>query len=161
MTLDRQRSADAIAVEKERQTFWRATPEQLAEQENPSASRSYTHNAAVGRLGERLAEQHFVGLGATLLERNYRQQYGEIDLIFEHDGDLVAVEVKTRDVEDLAHPLEVLTFGQLRRIAQALTRYAQDNELLERAMRIDLVAIRMATDGGVEDFEHVRSIYPG
>jgi putative endonuclease len=125
------------------------------------APRDAVHTQVVGRFGERLAEEHLVGLGGTLLERNYRIQYGEIDLLFEHDGDLVAVEVKTRDVTDLEDPLEAVHFGQLRRIVHTLTTYAQDNDLLERSMRIDVVAVRLEPDGSLHSMDHLRSVYPG
>ena len=39
--------------------------------------------------------------GATILERNFRSERGEADLVVLHEGDLVAVEVKTRGVGDL------------------------------------------------------------
>src|SRR3954447_24394587 len=92
----------------------------------------------VGRLGERLAEAHLVAQGAEVLARNYHIQYAEVDLIVEHEGELVAVEVKTRDVEDLAAPEEVVFAAQLRRIVRGLTTYAQDNDLLEMPFRIDV-----------------------
>src|SRR5919197_1456078 len=75
---------------------------------------------AVGRLGERLAERHLLDQGARLLERNYHIQYGEIDLLFEDGDELVAVEVKTRDVEDFVQPEETIRWSQLRRIERAM-----------------------------------------
>jgi len=115
----------------------------------------------VGRLGERLAEKHLVDQGARLLERNYRKDWGEIDLLFDHGGELVAVEVKTRDVEDLEQPEEAVRQPQLRRIVRAMTAYAVDNGLWDRAWRIDVVLIVIERDGSVRRFEHLRSVYPG
>jgi putative endonuclease len=115
----------------------------------------------VGRRGERLAEDHLVAQGARLLERNFRVNYGEIDLLLEHDGDLVAVEVKTRGVEDLEQPEEAVTRGQLGRIAQVMAAYAMDNDRLESPWRIDVVLIVIDVDGSVLRLDHLRSIYPG
>jgi putative endonuclease len=115
----------------------------------------------VGRLGERLAERHLIDQGARLLERNYRKDFGEIDLLVEDQGELVAVEVKTRDVEDFVRPEEVVRWSQLRRIVQAMTAYALDNDLLDRGWRIDVVLIVIERDGSVQRFEHLRSVYPG
>jgi putative endonuclease len=114
----------------------------------------------VGRLGERLAERHLVDQGARLLERNYHLPYGEIDLLFEHEGELVAVEVKTRDVEDLEQPEEAIRWPQLRRIARAITTYAMDNDFLESPWRIDVVLIVIQPDGSVLRLDHLRSVYP-
>jgi putative endonuclease len=115
---------------------------------------------SVGRRGERLAEEHLVAQGARLLERNYRIEYGEIDLLVEHDGDLVAVEVKTRDVGDLEQPEEAVSWHQLRRIVRALSMYAMDNDLLEGTWRIDAVLIVIEPDGSVLRLDHLRSVYP-
>jgi putative endonuclease len=115
----------------------------------------------VGRRGERLAEDYFVALGARILERNYHVQYAEVDLIVEHEGELVAVEVKTRAAEDLAAPEECVFPAQLRRIERGLTTYAQDNDLLEMPFRIDVVLIVIAPDNSVLRFDHLPSVYPG
>ncbi len=115
-----------------------------------------------GRYGERLAEQYLIGLGATLLERNFHVQYAEIDLILEHAGELVAVEVKTRSVVDFVAPEECVHWSQLRRIERGLITYAQDNDLLDRPMRIDVVLVVLDVDGEtVHRFEHLSSVYPG
>ena len=115
---------------------------------------------SVGRRGERLAEEHLLAQGARLLERNYRVEYGEIDLLLEHDGDLVAVEVKTRDVGDLEAPEEAVSWRQLRRIVRALETYAMDNDLLEGTWRIDVVLIVIEPDESVLRLDHLRSVYP-
>ncbi|MCA1644363.1 MAG: YraN family protein [Chloroflexi bacterium] len=116
---------------------------------------------AVGRLGERLAEAYLVAQGARLLERNYRIDYGEIDLLFDHAGELVAVEVKTRNVGDLEQPEEAFTWAQLRRIVRAMSTYAMDNDLLERPWRLDAVVVVVEPDGSVLRFDHLPSVYPG
>jgi len=114
----------------------------------------------VGRRGERLAEDYLVSLGARVLERNFRIQYAEVDLILEHEAELVAVEVKTRDVEDLAAPEECVFPAQLRRIVRGLTTYAQDNDLLDMPFRVDVIAIVIQHDGDVLRLDHLRSVYP-
>ncbi len=49
-----------------------------------------------GRWAEALAERHLLGMGMQLLARNYRFRGGEIDLIMEHAGMTVFVEVRYR-----------------------------------------------------------------
>lgn len=114
----------------------------------------------VGRRGERLAEAHLVSLGAKILERNFWVQYAEVDLIAVHEGELVAVEVKTRDVEDFVPPEEVVRRAQINRVIRGLMTYAQDNDLLEMPMRIDVVLIVIQHDGDVLRLDHLRSVYP-
>ncbi len=54
------------------------------------------HNAGLGAYGERVAAQRLVDEGMVLVDRNWRCERGEIDLVL-RDGDvLVFAEVKTR-----------------------------------------------------------------
>src|SRR5438309_9911239 len=103
----------------------------------------------VGRRGEQLAEAHLLAQGARLLERNYRIDYGEIDLLMEHEGELVAVEVKARDVQDLEQPEEAIRWDQLRRIVRAMSTYAMDNDLMDTPWRVDAMLIVFEPDGSV------------
>jgi putative endonuclease len=116
---------------------------------------------AFGRFGEKLAEEYYVSLGAKILERNFHVRYAEVDIILEHEGDLVAVEVKTRSVLDMGAPEECVFPSQLRRIVRGLTTYAQDNEMLEMPFRIDVIAIVTTPEGDVLRFTHLPSVFPG
>jgi putative endonuclease len=115
---------------------------------------------AIGRRGEQLAAEYLVSLGAELLERNYHIHYAEVDLIFLHEGELVAVEVKSRNVTDLETPEEAIHPAQLRRIIRGLITYAQDNDLLEMPLRIDVILIVTEPSGDVLRFDHLKSVYP-
>jgi putative endonuclease len=115
---------------------------------------------AIGRRGEQLAEEYLVAQGGELLERNFRVQYAEADLILKHEGELVAVEVKSRDVMDFVDPEESVRRAQLARVARALTTYAQDNDLLDMPFRIDVILIVTEPNGDVQRFDHLKSAYP-
>lgn len=52
--------------------------------------------SAAGAQAEQLAAQYLQQQGLKLLQRNYRCRFGEIDLICQHAGSLVFVEVRLR-----------------------------------------------------------------
>ena len=108
-----------------------------------------------------MAETLLVKMGATILARNYRTEPGEIDLVIDHDDDLVAVEVKTRTALDLELPEEAVTRWKLRRMILGLQTFAQDNDMLERHWRLDMVAVELDLDGSVLRCEHLRDVYLG
>jgi len=116
-------------------------------------------HTALGKFGEALAEQRLIELGASVLARNYSVDGAEADLIVLHEGDLVAVEVKTRDIADPESPEEAIRWWKLRRIVLALTTYAADADLLEEHWRIDLMAIE-TDEGQIVRCEHIRDIFP-
>jgi putative endonuclease len=119
------------------------------------------YNIELGKWGEQLAESQLVKAGAKVLERNYRFEPGEIDLLIEHDGDLVAVEVKTRTDLDLEKPEEAVTRWKMRRMILGLQTYAAANDMLERHWRLDVVAVEIDLDGNVRRCEHIRDAYLG
>ena len=115
----------------------------------------------LGQMGEAMAEEYVKDrLGATVLARNYKSGSGEADLIVLHEGELVAIEVKTRTVEDLVAPEESVNWWQLKRIVHALATYAVEAELLELHGRVDLVAIETRPDGTVLRLYHLSDFFP-
>jgi len=51
----------------------------------------------LGDLGEKLAAEHLAQNGYKVIQRNYRNKIGEIDIIAKRKGTLIFVEVKTRE----------------------------------------------------------------
>ncbi|MBV8696207.1 MAG: YraN family protein [Chloroflexi bacterium] len=105
----------------------------------------------LGRTGERLATEHLTALGYRILERNFRCTCGEIDLIAEHEQDLVFVEVKTRRGTAYGLPEDAVTLRKKRKIIQVATCYLDERCCPERSWRIDVVAVQLSTGGKLEE----------
>ena len=114
----------------------------------------------LGEIGEALAEELLRRDGADVLARNYSVDGGEADLIVLHEGDLVAVEVKARNIRDAEAPEEAIRWWKLRRIILALTTYASEFDMLDMHWRVDLVAIENDDAGNILRLEHIRDIFP-
>lgn len=73
----------------------------MAKRENFSGhgKRSHKHK---GLYGEDLACQELMKMGLKIVERNFKSPYGEVDIVVEHEEELVFVEVKYWDSYDLA-----------------------------------------------------------
>ena len=109
----------------------------------------------IGKLGEDLACEYLIKNGYEIIERNFRRNWGELDLIVKDpDGSLVFVEVKTMrqfgndsasSLQDAAIlPEENLTNSKLIKLKRTAYLYANENLSLvddDRGWRIDLVAI--------------------
>ncbi len=94
----------------------------------------------LGQQGEDLVAQKLQQDGFTILERNYRKQYGEIDLIACKDDVLAFVEVKmrTRCYFDLS---EVITRSKQRKIAMVAQYYAVHNNYDDKVWRFDVALV--------------------
>ena len=105
---------------------------------------------ALGAYGESLAARHLVEQGMVLLDRNWRCDAGEIDLVL-RDGDvLVVCEVKTRSSLGCGTPHEAVTAAKLERLQRLARRWAEDaRRAPRRDVRIDLVAVLRPRRGAV------------
>jgi len=112
---------------------------------------------ALGAYGETLAARHLVGQGMVLLDRNWRCEAGEIDLVL-RDGDvLVVCEVKTRSSNDYGTPHEAVTDVKVARLRRLAARWLQESGATVREVRIDLVGI-VRPRRGASVVDHVRGI---
>ncbi|MDO9496145.1 MAG: YraN family protein [Nocardioides sp.] len=112
---------------------------------------------AVGAYGETVAARHLAETGLRVLERNWRCDEGEIDLVL-RDGDvLVVCEVKTRTSDACGSPHEAVSPAKLDRLRRLAHRWAGDHDLQPPETRIDLVAVRLPGRGAAQ-VEHVRGI---
>ncbi|MGI8766765.1 MAG: YraN family protein [Gemmatimonadaceae bacterium] len=113
---------------------------------------------ALGQYGEQVAARHLVAHGMVVLDRNWRCELGEIDLVL-RDGDvLVVCEVKARTSTAFGHPLEAVTEAKADRLRQLAVRWVEAHDLHPPGVRIDLVGVLLGAKGPAV-LEHVRGIH--
>jgi putative endonuclease len=112
---------------------------------------------ALGAYGETLAARYLVEQGMVVLDRNWRCDAGEIDLVL-RDGDvLVVCEVKTRSSTRYGTPHEAVSEIKLARLRRLAGRWLEERRVDVRDIRIDLVAI-IRPRRGASVVDHVRGI---
>jgi putative endonuclease len=112
----------------------------------------------LGRRGEELARTRLEKMGYTVLEANHRSGSGEIDVVAEHEGTLVFVEVRTRRGNALGTPEESITPRKRSRMVDAAQTYLQAKEAEDREWRIDLVAVEMGFDGRLQRIDVLQNV---
>ena len=108
----------------------------------------------LGDWGERQAERHLREAGYRILDRNWRTEVGELDIIAEHQSTLVFVEVKARSTDRYGHPEEALTARKRRRLQRAAWTYLEQTDQLQANWRIDVIALVRGPEGNVARLEH-------
>jgi putative endonuclease len=101
-----------------------------------------TPRQALARWGEDLAEKYLAQKGYTLLAKNARTPYGEIDLVVQQGPITVFVEVKTRTSTAYGLPEEAVTTAKQAHLLASAEAYLQNHPTLEGDWRIDVIAIR-------------------
>lgn len=99
----------------------------------------------VGKQGEALAADFLEAKGYNILDRNYRFQRAEIDLVALRlePAELIFIEVKTRSRSDGPYPEEALSDSQKKRIFKAADSYIYEKQLSTVPVRFDIIAIQM------------------
>lgn len=119
-----------------------------------------TRQSETGQLGEDIATRFLKKKRYKIIERNYREKWGEIDIIaISPKKVLVFVEVKTvTGPSPYVLPEEHLTSAKLTRLQRTAELYAnsQDDKLIKRGWRIDLLAIII--DGDSAEVKHYENI---
>jgi putative endonuclease len=96
---------------------------------------------ALGKLGETLARRQLEARGYAVLATRYRTRFGEIDIICDHAGTIVFVEVKARRTRRYGSAAEAVSFRKRRRIAAMALDYLAWTGRVGARCRFDVVAI--------------------
>lgn len=122
----------------------------------------------LGSWGESVAADYLTAGGYTILERNARTRYGEIDLVARQEVKVqgeqkqtlkitVFVEVKTRSSKTFGYPEESITARKRAHMLAAAQAYLQEHPDLDDDWRIDVIAIQRFSareEPGVVHFEN-------
>jgi len=82
----------------------------------------------LGEYGEELAVKHLQKNKYTVLDRNYRWQKIEIDIIAIKNGQLIACEVKTRSSMKIGQPYRAVNQKKQQRIIRAINHYLESKK---------------------------------
>jgi putative endonuclease len=114
-------------------------------------------NGALGAYGERVAARHLVDEGLVVLDRNWRCDIGELDLVLRDGQVLVFCEVKTRTGTAYGHPLEAVDEVKAQRLVELASRWMEAHGVAPADIRFDVVAVLKSPRGAAE-VEHVRGL---
>jgi putative endonuclease len=101
----------------------------------------------LGAKGEEIAVRYLKSRGYRIVERNYRNRLGEIDIIAEHGDDLVFIEVKTRSDILFGSPFESVTKQKQKQLSKVALQYISKKNCHNRPSRFDVVGIKFYEGG--------------
>jgi putative endonuclease len=116
----------------------------------------------LGRLGEDLALAHLERLGFTLVARNYRTRYGEIDLVVFDGTTLVFAEVKTRRATQReGGPWESLHARKCRQVRQMAAAFLIEvgDRPLSPEVRFDAIGVLIDAQGRLVRLDHLEDAF--
>ena len=113
---------------------------------------TYAQRRALGAFGERVAARFLTDLGMTVLDRNWRCNRGELDIVARDGSSLVVCEVKTRTSGRYGTPFEAITADKAARLHRLGRRWAAEHrdQIGALRLRVDVVAVTAGARGAVE-----------
>ena len=95
-----------------------------------------------GKQGEKAAVRFLKKKGYRIIEKNYRNKSGEIEIVAEQDQVVVFVEVISRADTEYGEPLEAVTPHKQRKIGLVARGFLTQHRIENRDCRFDVVGIK-------------------
>lgn len=112
----------------------------------------------LGKKGEDLAAKYLEDHGYTIIARNFKARYGELDIIATEGSTLVFIEVKTRIGRKFGLPEEAVTPRKLREVIQTAQYFKLLHPELPDSLRIDVIGIELTEFEETKYFNHLRNV---
>jgi len=110
----------------------------------------------LGKQGEQLAVDYLVKEGYKIVERNWRFQRAEIDIIASKQEKTIAIEVKTRSSKDFGDPQSFVNSKKIKLMVLAMNQYVVMRNL-DVEVRFDIIAITKNRTSF--DIEHLKDAF--
>lgn len=115
-----------------------------------------THNLT-GKKGEELAAAWLLAAGFTLLHKNWRHTYWEVDIIAHKNNILHFIEVKTLRSNHYGHPEQKVGTKKIRHLLNAAEQYVVQQPQWQR-IQIDVLSIVIAK-GAAPTYFFIEDVY--
>ena len=101
----------------------------------------------LGGRGEEAACRYLEQKGMQIIERNWKCQSGEADIVTRDGKDLVFVEVKSRTSETYGLPEDAITLKKRQRYERIALDYLFSHDLPSTQIRFDVIALVINDEG--------------
>ena len=98
-----------------------------------------TKNRIRGNLGEKKAEKFLVKRGFKIIDKNYQNKFGEIDIICKRGNCIHFVEVKSSFTSFM--PEENMTKNKMFKILKTANYYLMEKGIMDFSIYFDLVSV--------------------
>ena len=113
----------------------------------------------LGDRGERAAVRYLKKQGFRIIAKQYRNSYGEVDIVAQDGKTTVFVEVKTRTSTNDGQPFEAVDLRKQEKITRIALAWLKKHGRLEQPSRFDVVSILWPDERGEPQIQHFRNAF--
>lgn len=111
------------------------------------------NNRKKGSIYEDRAIEYLMEKGYEILKKNFRNRFGEVDIIAKDKDYLVFIEVKYRKNQAKGYAIEAVTTKKAQKIRLMAEYYLFLNKIVNQNIRFDILSIDN------EKFQHIKDAF--
>lgn len=116
-------------------------------------------NKDIGSFGEDLSINYLIDNGYYILEKNYRNKIGEIDIICKKNNLLIFIEVKSRYTNSYGFPIESVTYYKRKQIIKVSMLYIILNKYNNFNIRYDVIEVFFNKNNDLFNINHTTDAF--
>ena len=117
------------------------TDDESGQMEVTDAYAGLSHNEMIGRRGEDAAAAYLLHNGYEIVDRNWSCRFGEVDIVADDDGEIVFVEVKTRNDIEKGLPEDAVTKAKRTKYEKIAALYLKEHDRSDCYVRFDVISL--------------------
>ena len=118
-----------------------------------------SYNKDIGSYTENIAATYLLNNGYSILDRNYRNKFGEIDIICQKDNIIIFVEIKSRYTNSFGSPLESVSCHKQKKIILLSKFYILYKKLSDFNIRYDVIEIYLNHLNNTYEVNHLEDAF--
>lgn len=111
-------------------------------------------NKVEGNIGEFNACEYLKKKKYRIIEQNYRNRLGEIDIIAQEKDMIVFVEVKSRSTLQFGRPSEAVDVRKQQKLRKVASLYLLQHNIMDSACRFDIIEVI-----GQSEINHIENAF--
>lgn len=116
-------------------------------------------NKDIGNYCEDIAKEYLKKNNYNILDCNFRNFLGELDIICFHNGLLVVIEVKGRYNYDYGFPREAVNIPKQKTIIKVTNCYINYKNLRNINIRFDVIEVYLNSENTLVKINHLRDAF--
>ena len=117
------------------------------------------YNKAIGNYGETLSRDFLINNGYNILDMNYRNRYGEIDIICRKNNLIIFCEVKSRYTNSFGNPIESVTYYKQKQIIKLSQIYLLYKRSYNYNVRYDIIEVIFNNKNASFKVNHIKDAF--
>ena len=119
----------------------------------------HSYNKDIGSFGEALARDYLISKGYKILNMNFINKFGEIDIICKKNNLLIFCEIKSRYSNSFGSPIESITCYKQKQIIKLSELYLISKKYYNFNVRYDIIEVIFNTITSSHIINHVQDAF--